>query len=253
MKLTTGYKKPIASSGTDAQEQSSNNSYLLLAGGGHKALSDFIQNIKVGTVITGNPGTSASVTANKTNSEVTLNFTIPRGYQGDMAEKEDAGYTNSKGDTVVDYCEAILKWQFLSDPGLNYEFVNILQVPIPSYDLITSLIDCIKMNQQVTLAVGDKGQTYTWNQLHWSLQCSNKDNIVYVTKYGTNHTDFYFGVDNNNNGASINAINTIEIIVTCKPGQTDSTVGEYYIQVTVENEYGRAYYTSTKISQIVIT
>ena len=41
MKLTTGYKKPIASSGTDAQEQSSNNSYLLLAGGGHKALSDF--------------------------------------------------------------------------------------------------------------------------------------------------------------------------------------------------------------------
>ena len=88
--------------------------------------------------------------------------------------------------------------------------------------------------------------------MHWSLQCSNKDGIVYVTKYGTNHTNFYFGVDNNNNEAPINAINTIEIVVRCEPDQTDSTVGVYYIQVTVENKYGRAYYTSTKILQKVI-
>ena len=248
MKLTTGYKKPIASSGTDAQEQSSNNSYLLLAGGGHKALSDFIQNITIGSVITGAPGSAAKVDASKTNSNVTLNFTIPRGYQGDMAEKDDSGYTNSNGDTVVDYCTAELKWP-LPNPNLNYQFVNILQVPIPSYDLITSMTDCIKMTNNVTLAVGDKGQTYTWNQLHWSLQCSDKNGIVYVTKYGTDHTNFYFGTDIN--GDPINAINTIEIVVRCEPDSTGAK-GVYYIQVTVENEYGRSYYTSTKISQKVI-
>ena len=97
-----------------------------------KPTSDFIQNISVGNVNTVSPGTPASVKISGEKPNVVLDFEIPRGYQGDMAEKDDSGYTNSNGDTVVDYCEAILEWQFLSDPGLNCEFVNILQVPIPS-------------------------------------------------------------------------------------------------------------------------
>ena len=44
--------------------------------------NDFVQNITVDTVTTGEPGTSANVTASKTNSDVTLYFTIPRGADG---------------------------------------------------------------------------------------------------------------------------------------------------------------------------
>lgn len=67
MKLTTGYKKPIASSGTDAQEQSSNNSYLLLAGGGHKALSELVSPADLTNYVT--IGSDQTITGVKTFSQ----------------------------------------------------------------------------------------------------------------------------------------------------------------------------------------
>lgn len=101
MKLTTGYKKPIASSGTDAQEQSSNNSYLLLAGGGHKAILDFATkeyvgngalHIKVnGTELIPEGGL---FTANKS-GDSTINITVPN------AESIEQSTLNKLGDKVV--------------------------------------------------------------------------------------------------------------------------------------------------------
>ena len=71
MKLTTGYKKPIASSGTDAQEQSSNNSYLLLAGGGHKALSELVSPADLTTELSNyvTIGSNQTITGVKTFSQ----------------------------------------------------------------------------------------------------------------------------------------------------------------------------------------
>lgn len=71
MKLTTGYKKPIASSGTDAQEQSSNNSYLLLAGGGHKALSELVSPADLTTALSNyvTIGSNQTITGVKTFSQ----------------------------------------------------------------------------------------------------------------------------------------------------------------------------------------
>ena len=72
MKLTTGYKKPIASSGTDAQEQSSNNSYLLLAGGGHKALSELVSPADLTTELSNyvTIGSNQTITGVKTFSQI---------------------------------------------------------------------------------------------------------------------------------------------------------------------------------------
>jgi hypothetical protein len=55
--------------------------------------------ITLGTVSTGNPGTSVSITNTGTATAPLFNFTIPRGDVGPQGLKGDTGLTGSKGDT----------------------------------------------------------------------------------------------------------------------------------------------------------
>ena len=55
--------------------------------------------IKIGTVITGNAGTSAAVTSSVSGTTTTFNFTIPKGATGAQGAKGDTGATGPKGDT----------------------------------------------------------------------------------------------------------------------------------------------------------
>ena len=55
--------------------------------------------ITLGTVATGNPGTSVSITNTGTPTAPLFNFTIPRGDVGPQGLKGDTGLTGSKGDT----------------------------------------------------------------------------------------------------------------------------------------------------------
>ena len=210
-------------------------------------IGEAMPNISVGTVTTVDSSKDAQVTISKTETDLKLNFSIPRGQQGDMAEKDDAGYSNLEGQTLVDYCEAGLIWQIPTDE--NYQFVPKLQVPIPSYKSITSMADCIRMTKDVTLLIS--GIQYTWSQLHWYLQCSSvsENAIVYVAKYGTNHTNSPFSIYNSTSVQPTPT--TIEVVVRCEPG---SNGGSYDIQITVENRYGRAYYLylGSKLDSIVI-
>lgn len=62
---------------------------------GEKGAPGAAATITVGTVTTGEPGTSASVENAGTSAAATLNFTIPRGAKGD---KGDTGSPGAKGD-----------------------------------------------------------------------------------------------------------------------------------------------------------
>lgn len=62
---------------------------------GEKGAPGAAATITVGTVTTGEPGTSASVENAGTSAAATLNFTIPRGAKG---EKGDTGSPGAKGD-----------------------------------------------------------------------------------------------------------------------------------------------------------
>ena len=55
--------------------------------------------IKIGTVTTGNAGTSAAVTSSVSGTTTTFNFTIPKGATGAQGAKGDIGATGPKGDT----------------------------------------------------------------------------------------------------------------------------------------------------------
>lgn len=55
--------------------------------------------IKIGTVTTGNAGTSAAVTSSVSGTTTTFNFTIPKGATGAQGAKGDTGATGPKGDT----------------------------------------------------------------------------------------------------------------------------------------------------------
>jgi hypothetical protein len=55
--------------------------------------------ITLGTVATGNPGTSVSITNTGTATAPLFNFTIPRGDVGPQGLKGDTGLTGAKGDT----------------------------------------------------------------------------------------------------------------------------------------------------------
>ena len=204
---------------------------------GGKNANDFIQNIAIGSVTTGAPGSKASVTASKINSDVTLNFTIPRGANGNMYEMDDIGYIDRDGNAVSDYCVADLIWQTILNPTYpNHTFVNKIEVPIPSVETIVMDADCIKQKYDIVLKIEDT-LTYQWKELHWLKRCSNTGNIVYTTKYAMPHGVF---PSVSQGGAVVMPPNIIEISVSC--GKETET---RYVQITIENMYGRAYYTSS--------
>lgn len=58
--------------------------------------------ITVGTVTTGEPGTSASVTNAGSSSAAVFNFTIPRGDKGDKGDKGDTGPAGEQGPAGAD-------------------------------------------------------------------------------------------------------------------------------------------------------
>lgn len=81
--------------------------------------------IKLGTVTTGNPGTSVQITNSGSENAAILNFTIPRGDTGSNGEKGDNGYTPVKG---VDYWNESDKQEIVNDVLSNTSHKYITQV-----------------------------------------------------------------------------------------------------------------------------
>ena len=129
---------------------------------------------------------------------------------------------------------------FQMRPDANFSFVNKICVPIPSPKALTSDADCIFMPYAVTLKdeSGKNMRDYTWSKLHWYLQCSDKNRIVYSTRFSTNDSDFDSVYDSSKKIYS--KLSTIEIILRYENGA-------YYGQVSIENIYGRAYYNGSQI------
>ena len=187
-------------------------------------IDEAMPTIAVGKVTTVDSGKDADVKNVGTSTKAVLDFYIPRGEQGNMKELDDEG---------SDSCEVGLSWAYYNpDPNLSGTFVGIIRVPVPSVDAMVMDADCIKQMNPLTLLVNDKNW-YTWKELHWLLRCSNTENIVYTTKYATHDASFPSVED-----AIPNSPTTIiEISVSL---QKDPTFR--YVQVTIENMYGRAYY-----------
>lgn len=204
-----------------------------------RRIDESIQSIEVGTVTTGSPGSSAQVNNVGTDTDVVLNFTIPKGDKGDKGEqgpKGDPGDLKEIKDTS-ERIEAVKQWQSSS----SVVFANIVEVPIPTEQAMYSLADCIKQTNLLTnlkIKINRLSATYQCNALHWHIQCSNiySSKVVYSTKYATPDADFV-SVDTPNNSAPPT---TIEITVTSEKG------GSRYVHVAIENVYGRAYYYVTK-------
>ena len=176
------------------------------------------------------------VNSSDTNDRVILDFAIPRGANGNMYELDDTGYIDSSGNEVSDYCVADLVWQTILNPTYpNHTFVTKIEVPVPSVETIVMDADCIKQKYDIVLKIEDN-LTYSWKELHWLKRCSNTENIVYTAKYAMPHGVF---PSVSQGGTVAMPPNTIEISVSCEKEK-----GTRYVQITVENMYGRAYYTS---------
>ena len=188
-------------------------------------IDEAMPTIDTGTVTTVDAGKKAQVVNSGTNTKVVLDFSIPRGEQGDMKELDDKG---------SDHCEVVQSWVY-NNPNLSATFADMIQVPVPSVEAMVMDADCIKQTNPLTLNVGESNfkSDHEWKDLHWLLQCSNTDRIVYTTKYATPDASFQ-SVD----GAISNSPPAIiEISVSY-----NKTQDFRYVQVTVENMYGRAYY-----------
>lgn len=148
-------------------------------------------------------------------------FILKSEHAGDMYETNDEG---------TDFCEVMLSWQY--NPNSIGTFVGIIQVPVPSVKAMEVGADCIKQTNPLTLLVGDK-ISYTWKELHWLLRCYNTDCIVYTTKYATPDASFPSMEEETPDSPPT----IIEISVSYSKTQNFR-----YVQVTVENMYGRAYY-----------
>ena len=190
-----------------------------------RRIDEAMPTISVGKVTTIDSGKDADVKNVGTSTKAVLDFYIPRGEQGNMKELGDDG---------SDHCEVVQSWVY-NNPKLSATFADMIQVPVPSKEAMVMDADCIKQTNPLTLNVGEivfKLQ-YTWKDMHWLLRCSNTDCIVYTTKYATPDASFP-SVD----GAISNSPPTIiEISVSY-----NKTQNFRYVQVTVENMYGRAYY-----------
>lgn len=190
-----------------------------------RRIDESMPNISIGTVTTVDSSKDAKVTISGTKPNVVLNFSIPRGEQGDLKELNDGG---------SDYCEVVQSWVY-NNPNLSATFADMIQVPVPSIEAMVMDADCIKQTNPLTLNVGEsifKSQ-YTWKELHWLLRCSNTDCIVYTTKYATPDASFPSVAEAIPNSPPA----IIEISVSY-----NKTQDFRYVQVTIENMYGRAYY-----------
>ena len=188
-------------------------------------IDEAMPTIEIGTVTTVDAGKDADVKNVGTSTKAVLDFYIPRGEQGDMKELDDKG---------SDHCEVVQSWVY-NNPNLSATFADMIQVPVPSVEAMVMDADCIKQTNPLTLNVGESNfkSDHEWKGLHWLLQCSNTDRIVYTTKYATPDASFQ-SVD----GAISNSPPAIiEISVSY-----NKTQDFRYVQVTVENMYGRAYY-----------
>ena len=188
-------------------------------------IDEAMPTISVGKVTTVDSGKDADVKNVGTSTKAVLDFYIPRGEQGDMKELDDGG---------SDHCDVVQSWVY-NNPNSSATFADMIQVPVPSVEAMVMDADCIKQTKPLTLNIGESNfkSNHEWKELHWLLRCSNTDRIVYTTKYATPDASFQ-SVD----GAIPNSPPVIiEIIVSL---QKDPTLR--YVQVTVENMYGRAYY-----------
>lgn len=77
---------------------------------------DFSATVQVGTVTTGNPGTSAKVSNSGTNKDVILNFTIPRG---------DTGAIENINESTVDFSQATTRTNIVSGEQFTVLFGKI--------------------------------------------------------------------------------------------------------------------------------
>ena len=203
----------------------SSDNYVLLGGGGHKEESSLSVNYAASAGNATSAGNADYATsagnASTLGGRPVSDFILKSDHAGDMYETNDEG---------TDSCKVMLSWQY--NPNSIGTFVGIIEVPVPSVKAMEMYADCIKQTNPLTLLVGDK-ISYTWEELHWLLRCSNTENIVYTTKYATPDASFPSMEDENPDSPPT----IIEISVSYS-----KTQDLRYVQVTVENMYGRAYY-----------
>ena len=198
-------------------------------------IDEAMPNISVGTVTTVDSSQDAKVTISGTKPNVVLNFSIPRGEQGDMRHYHDK-QIDSTGRVIAYYCAVGILWGIKLKTTLSYDYSTKLLLPLPSDIAMQSQADCISMEYEIDLNSGEGlfNKPYNWANLHWQLQCAKKGVSVYATRYSTSDSDFYFGIENSRKNP-ITDLTTVEIIVRYENGST-------YIQANIENSYGRAYY-----------
>lgn len=188
-------------------------------------IDEAMPTIAVGKVTTVDAGKDADVKNVGTSTKAVLDFYIPRGEQGDMKELDDGG---------SDHCEVELSWVY-NNPNLSATFADMIQVPVPSIEAMVMDADCIKQTNTLKLNIGESNfkSDHVWKELHWLLRCYNTDCIVYTTKYATPDASFQSVDEAIPNSPPV----IIEISVSY-----NKTKDLRYVQVTVENMYGRAYY-----------
>lgn len=204
-------------------------------------IDEAMPNISVGTVTTVDSSQDAKVTISGTQPNVVLNFSIPRGKQGDMRHYHDK-QIDSTGRVIAYYCAVDIHWGIKLKTTFSYNYSTKMFLPIPSETAMQSQADCISMDYEVGLNSGEGlfNQPYKWANLHWQLQCAKKNVVVYSTQYSTSDSDFYFGIENSNK-TPIADLTTVEIVVRYEYGST-------YVQANIENSYGRAYYRGSGFS-----
>ena len=98
--------------------------------------------ISVGTVTTGAPGTSATVTNSGTSSAAVFNFTIPRGAKGDKGDKGDTGDTGPAGADGAQGADGKSAYQYAVDAGYTGTEAD-LSAALASLGDLNSILDTI--------------------------------------------------------------------------------------------------------------
>lgn len=133
--------------------------------------------ISIGTVITGEAGTSASVTNSGTDSNAILNFTIPKGETGEKGADGIDGYTPVKG---TDYFTEKEKQEIITNYINKYKLAITTtstagaEITIPCYYVVgQDTLDVYLNGERLLLSSDDAGTDGHYREVGTSGSVSN--------------------------------------------------------------------------------
>lgn len=165
--------------------------------------------ITVGSVTTGAPGTSASVTNGGTKENVILNFTIPRGATGLQGPEGPTGPQGLQGQQGVAGPQGVKGEQGPAGPT-----GPTLSTFGRKYNTTQSTIT-LETNIPQNIPLGSNGPVYNMTQ--------GTQNMLTITEEGVYQIDYYF-----NGSSSVNADLTVEV------KQNNVAIGSTTIKKTVQ-------------------